>query len=363
MLLDGIQPVEEFVPQHYLTEYPNFVDFIQLYFKFMYSKMSPDEVDIYLNDATWWKGSKTPPEPGTDEYSEFLIALSRLKDIKRPGLAGARLQKDILLTRETTHVLDLNNMGLTDIDGTPMQFNINQEKEVNIWLDNFGLTQNKYHDSRIGFGEIDYRRFIKLIRHLYTIRGSKKLIELFFSFFFPDSEIRVSYPRSKIAGLDNNMVLDGIHNLRDDRYYSEFSYEISIGGLNSLLTQVEIPLKLYKQLFHPAGFELFVTDNDKVLDKIVEQYSWLALKYVAHYEEIGFRRLPERIRLWPLDEQEIVQELLKELSEYAKMLLVELPKRFGATDLPSIQTMTNLMDQVAKYVEMGYIDLPTRIKV
>lgn len=260
MNLDGAPVVQDIVPGHYLSEYPKFITFMEIYFRYMYGKMTPAELEYRLTDATWWKGNKTPPTEGTDEYYEFIMALTNLKEQKRPGEAARRLQKDLLLVREKEEARDRSNTPLVDKDGKPIMLFANQSKETDVWVDNMGLEYNTYDKGQIGFGQADTRRVIKLMRHFHRLRGSNHLMRLFFGIFFGMENVTVDYPRSRISTLDNNFVPDGNNNLRDDRKYSEFSYVIQVKrtATNKVTEQEKDTVAwLYKKLFHPAGFEAF----------------------------------------------------------------------------------------------------------
>lgn len=266
MNLDGAPIVQDIVPRHYPVEYPKFVAFMDIYFRYMYSKMSPAEMELRLTDATWWKGNKIPPVEGTAEYDQFITALTQVKDEKRPGMAARRLQTDLLLVREKQEAKGRGEISFVDKDGRPMSLFVNQDKETDVWVDNLGLEHNNYDKGEIGFGQADTRRVIKLMRHFYRLRGSNHLMKLFFGIFFGFNNVVVEYPRVKISTIDANFIPDGDNNLRDDREFSEFSYVIKLNtnsGTNPISEEnKDTVFWLYKQLFHPAGFEAFV----KIID-------------------------------------------------------------------------------------------------
>lgn len=98
---------------------------------------------------------------------------------------------------------------------------------VDAWYDSLGMDLKA--NTSTAFDDV---RFIKLLHHLYQIRGTMKCAEIFFSIFFGNNvEVRQSFPRDRMAVLDDNFILDGDIVTRDDDLYSEFSYEVELYGV------------------------------------------------------------------------------------------------------------------------------------
>lgn len=106
------------------------------------------------------------------------------------------------------------------------------------------------------FRDIDDPRMIKLLRVLYSIKGTQSMLNLFFGMYFGES-VNVTYTKTQISKIDDNFVLDGGNNkLRDDVRYSEYTYVVKVSrDVEVYKTLFE---QIYKRHFHPAGFNVIL---------------------------------------------------------------------------------------------------------
>lgn len=105
------------------------------------------------------------------------------------------------------------------------------------------------------FRDLDDPRFIKLLKQLYMLKGTKGMITLFFNMFFGES-VSIENTKTKIAVIDDNFILDGVNRTRDDVEYSEFTYVVSVS--RDVDVYSEIFNKIFLKHFHPAGFNVIL---------------------------------------------------------------------------------------------------------
>lgn len=164
------------------------------------------ENEVYLPTAPLW-------------YSQF-------GDFPKIGLGR--------MTSYNTFV-SLNDTGFKTFDGYVLKV-----KASNVFTD---------------FRDLDDPRFIKLLRNLYMMKGSRKMIELFFGLFFGES-VDVSNTKDVISRIDDNFVLDGANHLRDDSEYSEYTYVVKVSRDVELYK--EAFENIFLRYFHPAGFNVIL---------------------------------------------------------------------------------------------------------
>jgi len=110
---------------------------------------------------------------------------------------------------------------------------------------------------------LDHPRFIKLLKYIHAIRGTKKGIELFFDIFTGQPVKQVNYPKNQLMVIDgvndtSDNHIDGTSVLRDDLVWSEFSYII---GLSETDFDYEFIFEnIYLPYFHPAGFSCTIQE-------------------------------------------------------------------------------------------------------
>ena len=70
-------------------------------------------------------------------------------------------------------------------------------------------------------------------------------------------EVVITFPRDKIATLDDNFVLDDAVVLRDDLEYDEFTYVVNLIGSNYSENGRKF-VDMYLRVFHAAGFRCLI---------------------------------------------------------------------------------------------------------
>lgn len=106
------------------------------------------------------------------------------------------------------------------------------------------------------FRDIDDPRMIKLLRVLYSMKGTRSMINLFFGMYFGET-VTVVNTKDSISKIDDNFVLDDNTNrMRDDVRYSEYTYIVKVSrDVEVYQTLFE---QIYKKHFHPAGFNVIL---------------------------------------------------------------------------------------------------------
>lgn len=277
-LNNGMNGTKYDVPLYFLNEYPKFIEFLDVFYDWLYRQQgfTPEEIQRYLDNPNEW----------IDQYSGVspLEQLIDVKATKTPGEATVDFLQDHFLVRSFENLLSMD-FTLEDVEGRPLFGENEKEESINSWYDEFGFqrTADKLFPD---FGPfvpkdsdgmltkdgrefsvylddtkrrtLDHPRWLKLLKHIYSIRGTRKAIELFFWIYFGVPVI-IKEPKLEIGGLDDNFDLDGEVGLRDDYYYDEFSYVIMVPGD---ITEIQgVFDKVFRQHFHPAGFTVFLESS------------------------------------------------------------------------------------------------------
>ncbi|QGZ15993.1 hypothetical protein Kuja_0020 [Vibrio phage vB_VchM_Kuja] len=234
--------IKRFIPKHYLKEYPIFVEFLQEYFNYLHRVrlLTPDLENKLREILT--------DERDIDLLRNLKNEVDTLRDQRN---FTNKPEKNIVVKLKDGRILATN-------DGRMVAFQENNKIEINA-INSDRDFETEFDSIRKGVYGIDQKRFIRIFKDLKSIAGSQQIIKLFFSWLY-DGEINVYYPKIDIAKLDDNAVLDGRQKLRDDVFYSEFSYQVQAYG-RQLVPVVEPYHEIYKKHFHPAGFSLFIENN------------------------------------------------------------------------------------------------------
>lgn len=231
------------LPSHYSKDYPKFVGFMNLYFDWLYntSGFSQAEIQDMINEG----------------YDKAAISLAQ--STKNPGASARDMAGDRMLERKFDRVLTLDGLEIETSDGKVLELESYKSDYTSSWLKDFGFPITQREPGTSKYRNIDATRLIKLLAHVYSIRGSVKCMELFFSVFYNGS-VGVKFPRDSIATIDGNMKLDATNNsIRDDDYYSEYSYVVAVSGTAD--PNLGVFVELYKNMFHPSGFKMFVEQS------------------------------------------------------------------------------------------------------
>uniref|UniRef100_A0AAU8KXS7 Baseplate wedge protein n=1 Tax=Serratia phage Kevin TaxID=3161161 RepID=A0AAU8KXS7_9CAUD len=274
----GINGTKYNVPLYFLEEYPKFIEFLDVFYDWLYRQQgfTAEEIQLYLDNPSSW----------VDQYSNEspLEQLIDVKATKTVGSATVDYLADHFLVRSFENLLSMD-FTLEDVEGRPLFAENDKDDNINAWYDDFGF-QRTADKSFPDFGEfvpkdsdglltsdgdtfsvfvddtkrrtLDHPRWLKLLKHIYSIRGTRKAIELFFWIYF-GAPVTIHQPKTEIGGLDDNFDLDGVVGLRDDYYYDEFSYVIMVPGD---ITEIQgVFDKVFRQHFHPGGFTVFLESS------------------------------------------------------------------------------------------------------
>ncbi len=277
-LNNGMNGTKYDVPLYFLNEYPRFIEFMDLFYDWLYRQQgfTAEEIQRYLADPSSWVDQFSNESP-----LEQLIAIKATKTV---GTGTIDYLSDHFLVRSFENLLSMD-FTLEDVEGRPLFAENDKDANINAWYDDFGF-QRTADKSFPDFGEfvpagsdglltsdgdtfsvylddtkrrtLDHPRWLKLLKHIYSIRGTRKAIELFFWIYF-GVPVKIKEPKNEIGGLDDNFDLDGYVGLRDDYYYDEFSYVIMVPGD---ITEIQgVFDKVFRQHFHPAGFTVFLENS------------------------------------------------------------------------------------------------------
>lgn len=240
--------IKRFIPKHYNREYPLFVEFLNSYFKYVHrtQNATPEEYLKRVERLGELGYSKQRSESLTD-------VIARLRPPSEFSDQSAITTKEREYTRVETDGYILCAEGSEKLEFVP-----DNRVELEMMFQDRGFS-DFFDELGGGLRSIDAIRFYKLLKEMKSMAGSRKVIELFFSWLH-EGEIITEYPRFKISTLDENFIPDGDNYLRDDYYYSEFSYVVKAYG-KAKVSEPEAFYELYRKHFHPAGFGYFLEDR------------------------------------------------------------------------------------------------------
>ncbi|UCR74080.1 hypothetical protein [Klebsiella virus vB_KpnM-20] len=274
-LNNGHLGVKYETPLFYQNDFPLFIEFMDTFFNWLYRQngFTEEEILAYLADTSWLN---------PDSDASPLMQLVDLKIQKTPGTAARDMLLDKYLVRTFEQMMALDTEELLDSDGRPLFSPEDKNSSIDAWYKEFGF-QRTVDKSFPEFGffvpegsdglitadgnqfsvyiegtrrrTLDHTRWLKLLKHIYKIRGTQKAIELFFWIYF-GVPVTVYYPKEDLAGLDANFDCDGEVGLRDDYYYDEYTYVIRIPG--DVADFEGVFDRVFRQHFHPSGFKVFL---------------------------------------------------------------------------------------------------------
>ncbi|QIQ62071.1 putative baseplate wedge subunit [Salmonella phage kage] len=275
-LNNGHNGVKYETPLFYQNDFPLFIEFMDTFFNWLYRQQgfTQEEILAYLADTSSWMNPESEDSP--------VKQLIDLKADKTPGSEAKDYLSDKFLVRTFENMMALDAEELLDADGRPLLSIEDKNKQIDDWYNDFGF-QRTVDKSFQEFGyfipvgsdslltttgdtfsvyiegtkrrTLDHPRWLKLLKHIYKIRGTKKAIELFFWIYF-GCPVSVYFTKEDIGGLDGNFECDGTTGMRDDYYYDEYTYVIGVPGDVSDFEGVFE--RVFRQHFHPAGFTVFL---------------------------------------------------------------------------------------------------------
>lgn len=289
--------VKHQLPNHYVEHYPKFVRFMELYYEWQTKHgLTAEEMQLLLDDDLTNVDVDKYIQTGDQQYmssvshrSEELI---RRVDNKTPLEESNAICDDYLLKRktETYSTSDGYIFECADDDvyaDRSLYVSDVADKHIDQWhkFHNFPVTHNESIDAFVAFFDKNYNQvkdsddkklilatyalygryqtldstlLLKLLRSIYSIKGTRQSILLFFNIFFGEP-VTITYPKRRLCIADgdsatNGMIPDGINVLRDDDVYQEFSILIETAKDPSEYQYMVD--KIYKPIFHPSGFRL-----------------------------------------------------------------------------------------------------------
>ncbi len=273
-------------PSHFQEFYPDFLKFMELYYRWLHREdnITPAELEMLKNDESWHNVDIDGFIRSGDE--NLLGGISLIDKVQqKPG--GAEIDsmvEDYLLERGFDGFETADGEVFTDSAQRTIETSRRNEKHLDGWFKTMGFikTVDKLIDDKGRWLTSDYQAFktsddqnivvlgstndtryrtldnirlLKVLKDLYSIRGTAKSVEIFFSLFFGES-VSVHYPKTDILVLEDNFVADGTGVLRDDSMYNEYTYVIDvIRDPEYYEFYVE---NIFKKYFHPAGFNVFL---------------------------------------------------------------------------------------------------------
>lgn len=277
MSQSGVRDPANVLPKHFVSSYPNLVEFLEAYVDTLYKRgMRPDQVQAFLDDESWWSGrSNTYSSP--EERLYYKITAMQTERARMGFLQeSVGMIEGKSLFRTFSQLQTLDNFILETSDERSLSVPDENKFHVQSWLEDKGL--GPMGSSPMG---TDLETIIKLAKHMFRVRGSLFCAKLFFEAVYGGTVYPV-LPRYQISALDNNFVLDGDNRLRDDYEFDEFTYVINLVGskYDSLGDKF---FRIWKDKFHPGGF--------RCIFRIYSEYEWLI-------ESGGAMQLPGMIEVW-----------------------------------------------------------------
>lgn len=277
--------IENQLPSHFAEHYPLFIEFLKAYYSWLHrsDNISPTELAAMKEDESW-QGVDVEGFIRTGEPS--LIGLNPLQDALQemsPGTELDHLADDYTLERRFEIFETADGDDFQDLDERSMESTRLNEKHLDAWFKTFDFVKttdnlienygrlleasyvpyltNDYENivmADIGgqrYRSLDNVRLLKVLKDIYSIRGTEKAAQLFFSIFFGEPA-EVYRPKDNIMIADESMVLDGENSIRDDEFYNEFSYVIRTS--RDPIVYDYYFRTIYLKHFHPAGFKVFM---------------------------------------------------------------------------------------------------------
>lgn len=250
--------IEDQLPYHYREEYPTFITFLQKYYDWMYrDNLSDAEVAALQADTAWMTTNINKYiETGQTKYigTNVSQAIAELNAIPSPGHCSDLLPNAITLNITSDGFMDVGNEEF--IDTNNVQFDV---LGINRDIIRRKFSNMGYEMIEVGqysLEPIDQVLMISLLKQLYAIKGTAQSINIFFTLFFGVG-VDVIYPKARIGIIDDHCVLDGTDVMRDDNYYDEFSYAISVSAPITA-RYLDIFNNIYLKTVHPSGFHAFL---------------------------------------------------------------------------------------------------------
>lgn len=259
------------LPEHYREDYPKFIEFIRTFYDWLYRNggFSAEEVEQIKSEENWFVDDVQKYYATEDlryiakgdAHAEEL-AVIRASAQKPPGKAAEDFMSDYSLDRVFSYFETADGDVFDTVDDRPLEAPKRNEAFIGKWL---GALSFVDPTTVSGLDSVDKILLVRVIKYFYLVKGTAKAIELFFNIFLEtpvsiaDGTLEIYLPKRQIAVIDDNFVLDGRNQLRDDDYWNEYTYVIRIfDPTNKAETLFN---SFYKRYIHPAGFKAIVENT------------------------------------------------------------------------------------------------------
>lgn len=274
------------LPGHFTEHYPQFIEFLKGYYAWLHrtDNVTPNELEALRTDTSWQKVDIDGfIRTGEQSLAGSDPLLNKVQEVP-PGTELDRLADDYTMERRFEVFETADGDDFTDQDDRSLESSHVNQRHMDEWFTSFDFvktTDNLIENygrlldsefvpfltsdfknivlARTGDGQryrtLDNIRLLKVLKHIYAIRGTEKAAQLFFSIFFGEP-VETYNPKDNLMVADESMELDGVNSLRDDEYFNEFSYVI-------LTTRDPAVYDFYFRTiflkhFHPAGFKVYL---------------------------------------------------------------------------------------------------------
>ena len=246
------------LPSHFQTYNPRFISLLELYYKWANRNegMSLDEIRDFRDNETNWLQRNIDKfiSTGSTRYADLGRSYQTVEQevalFRGPGAWSSRLHDGMLLEREYDSFLTADGDFFFDQNDVSLESKYIFEAALDNWATKFN------HIVYTDVSELNTRdeiTTIKVLKHLYAAKGTKKCIELFFSMYFGEA-VEIYYPKFDICYIDDNFILDDKKYIRDDAVFQEYSYVIYTDREPSYYQKAFEDV--YLKNFHPGGFKV-----------------------------------------------------------------------------------------------------------
>lgn len=177
--------------------------------------------------------------------------LNKFENYVQPGVWHEYFRNNMMLQREFEAFETADGDTFVEGGGYMWDASYDINRGIEIWSARMNHSPS---NNLTTLTQIDEVRFLRLLKHLYSSKGTNYVLKLLFNIFFGE-DIEFFNPKLTLARIDDNMVIDGDTTLlRDDEVYQEYSTVIRVDRDPSYYK--EILDRIYYPNFHPGGFKL-----------------------------------------------------------------------------------------------------------
>lgn len=251
--------IADLLPYHYRDQYPRFITFLEKYYEWMFRKsgLSDSEIGNLRSDTSWLSNDIDKfIAAGDIRYVDQSIqgvidqSIVNLANTISPGEQSMMLSADFFMDRPFEPYQTSDGSGIVDANDASVELSSVENAILDGWFTSMGFDRIKRNKIN-SINNIDQVLLLSLLKHIYSIKGTEKSIQIFFSLYFNET-VTIHQPKSDIAVIDESWVLDGYSVIRDDQKYQEYSYVIKV--VNEPETYVDVIDSVFIRNVHPAGF-------------------------------------------------------------------------------------------------------------